>query len=316
MAQSTILAAGTTVATSSTVAVPPGGSVTLGLFVASGDIPNNVSAIVRVTTPGAEVNIGSLSKQTPTFLVPGPCTVQVLRQEAGGANVGVYAESAVGQPVEGNVASGTTDSGNPVKVGGVFNTTSPSPSTGQRVDLQVASRGSLYVNVKSDVDANLSRILTAASDAAPTSDTGLLVNNRNFNFDGTQFTRQRGDVVATSVLPGLSSTFWNYAAAAGGILNTTTAVTVKAAAGASVRNYISSLELEWEALGAATELAIRDGAAGTVIYRTKLGTAAGRKTINFPVPLRGTANTLVEVVTLTASVTGAVYANLQGFTAA
>ncbi len=120
MAQSTILAAGTTVTTSSTVAVPPGGSVTLGLFVASGDIPNNVSAIVQVTTPGAAVNIGSLSKQTPTFLVPGPCTVQVLRQEAGGASVGVYAESAIGQPVEGSVAHGGTESSvNPVLIGGL-----------------------------------------------------------------------------------------------------------------------------------------------------------------------------------------------------
>ena len=36
--------------------------------------------------------------------------------------------------------------------------------------------------------------------------------------------------------------------------------------------------------------------------------------INFNPPLRGTANTLVEIVTLTASVTGSVYCNLQGYT--
>lgn len=33
------------------------------------------------------------------------------------------------------------------------------------------------------------------------------------------------------------------------------------------------------------------------------------------VPLKGTANTLVELVTLTASVTGAGYCNVQGYTA-
>jgi len=38
--------------------------------------------------------------------------------------------------------------------------------------------------------------------------------------------------------------------------------------------------------------------------------------IQFPVPLKGTANTLMEVVTLTASGAGAVYVNAQGFTAA
>jgi hypothetical protein len=36
-------------------------------------------------------------------------------------------------------------------------------------------------------------------------------------------------------------------------------------------------------------------------------------TINFEPPLRGTANTLTEIVTLTA-VTGGVYCNLQGYT--
>ena len=107
---------------------------------------------------------------------------------------------------------------------------------------------------------------------------------------------------------------WNYAAAALGIVNTTTAVTVKAAAGASLRNYITNIQVMAEALGAATELVIRDGAAGTVIWRTKIP-AAGLPTmsIDFNVPLKSTANTLLEVATLTASVTGAVYVNLQGF---
>lgn len=107
---------------------------------------------------------------------------------------------------------------------------------------------------------------------------------------------------------------WQYAAAASGISNTTTAVTIKAAAGASIRNYVTSIQIATDTLGAATELAIRDGAAGTVIWRTKLNTTAGPLVqINFPTPLKGTANTLLEVVTLTASVTGAVYFSAQGY---
>ena len=109
---------------------------------------------------------------------------------------------------------------------------------------------------------------------------------------------------------------WNYAAAAAGILNTTTAVTVKASAGAGLRNYIAGVTLMSEALTTATEFAIRDGAAGTVLWRTKIPTGGLPTTqIRFPVPLRGTAATLLEVVTLTASGAGAVYANLQGFVA-
>ena len=130
--------------------------------------------------------------------------------------------------------------------------------------------------------------------------------------------RQRGDANGAVVQPALSSTFWNYAAASGGIVNTATAVTVKAAAGASVRNYVMSMQCAHDTLGAATELAIRDGAAGTVLWRGRLQTVAtdsSGATVNFEPPLRGTANTLTEIVTLTA-VTGGVYCNLQGYTGA
>ena len=117
------------------------------------------------------------------------------------------------------------------------------------------------------------------------------------------------------VAPSAPTAFWAYAAAAGGITNSTTAVTVKAAAGVGIRNYVASMQCHTDALGAATELAIRDGAAGTVIWRGKINTNGwlDGSEIAFNPPLRGTANTLVEIVTLTASVTGSVYCNLQGY---
>ena len=110
---------------------------------------------------------------------------------------------------------------------------------------------------------------------------------------------------------------WQYAAQSGGITNTTTAVTLVAAQAAGVRNYLTSLQLSSDALGAATEIAIRDGAGGTVLWRGKIGTAGitGVSTIQFSDPLKSTAATLLEVVTLTASVTGSVYVNAQGYIA-
>lgn len=112
------------------------------------------------------------------------------------------------------------------------------------------------------------------------------------------------------------ASMWRYAAAASGISNTSTAVTIKAAAGAGIRNYITGIQLSATALGVATEIAIRDGAAGTVIWRANLTTAAlAPLDIEFAVPLMGTANTLLEVVTLTPSGTGSVYFNAQGFAA-
>jgi hypothetical protein len=47
--------------------------------------------------------------------------------------------------VTGNVAHGSADSGNPVKVGGVYNAVAPSLLNGQRADLQFDSTGSLRV---------------------------------------------------------------------------------------------------------------------------------------------------------------------------
>ena len=110
---------------------------------------------------------------------------------------------------------------------------------------------------------------------------------------------------------------WVYAAASGGITNTTTAVTLVAAQAAGVRNYLTSLQLSSDALAAATEIAIRDGAGGTVLWRGKIGIAgiAGVSNIEFSTPLKSTAATLLEVVTLSASVTGGVYVNAQGYIA-
>jgi hypothetical protein len=214
----------------------------------------------------------------------------------------------------GNVASGTTDSGNGLKISGLFTTTPPTVTTGQRVDLQLSARGRIvneltqFGLIDGQSNANVGSFPAAGLTAVP-----LWVASSVFN--GTTWDRTRGDANGAVVQPALSSTFWNYAAATGGIVNTTTAVTIKAAAGASVRNYLNSIQLASDTLGAATEVAIRDGAAGTVLWRGKMQTASTATTdIVFNPPLRGTANTLMEVVTLTATVTGGVYVNAQGYT--
>jgi hypothetical protein len=108
---------------------------------------------------------------------------------------------------------------------------------------------------------------------------------------------------------------WSFASIASGILNTTVATTIKAAV-AGQRGNLASLQIQHEPLGAATELVVRDGAAGAVMFRMKLPltTAQAPILIHFNPPLRQAAvNTLMEVATLTASITGAVYVNAQGF---
>lgn len=136
-------------------------------------------------------------------------------------------------------------------------------------------------------------------------------------FNGTTWDRARGDVNGAVVQTwAMSGSRWSFAVATSGIANTTTAVTIKAAAGASVKTYLTSCQIDHDTLGGVTELVWRDGAGGTVLARKKLQvTAVEGAQVTFASPLAGTANTLMEVATLTA-VTGGVYVNCQGFTGA
>ena len=105
---------------------------------------------------------------------------------------------------------------------------------------------------------------------------------------------------------------WTYAAASGGITNTT-GVTAKAAAGAGVRNYISRVQVI-NGGTTATDVQIRDGAEGTVLWRGWAEENGGGVSAVFDPPLRGTADTLVEVACGTTG--SATYFNLQGYEAA
>jgi hypothetical protein len=85
---------------------------------------------------------------------------------------------------------------------------------------------------------------------------------------------------------------WQYAGATGGIVNTT-AVALNAAAGAGIRTYVAAIQY-FNSAAVASEIEIRDGS--TVIWR---GFVPASMTVPvqvvFPVPLRGTANTAMNV---------------------
>ena len=106
---------------------------------------------------------------------------------------------------------------------------------------------------------------------------------------------------------------WKYAAAAGGIVNTTTPVTLAAAGGAGLSAYITSMQIRAQALGNATEIVLLDGTAA-VYWRSEIGTAGLPLTeIVFENPIKLLANSSLTFATVTASGTGAVYVNAQGY---
>lgn len=229
-------------------------------------------------------------------------------------------DQAGGDATQGNVASGAADSGNPVKVGGKYNATLPTFVDGNRGDLQLDVNGNTRVSMNGQVVAGADAVSNAqtvslGNVANQTAGSNRLLAVAPAVFNGASWDRLRGNTTGSNVIPPSAGNSWQFAAGASGIVNTTTAATLKAAAGASVRNYLTSLQISHDALGGVTELVIRDGAAGTVIWRGKLQvTAAELPTIVFTNPLFGTANTLLEVAALTA-VTGGIYINAQGFVA-
>jgi hypothetical protein len=102
---------------------------------------------------------------------------------------------------------------------------------------------------------------------------------------------------------------WSYAAAAGGVVNTTDVV-LSAAAGAGLRRYIKSMTLSNNS-ATATEVVLKDGA--TIIWRGHLPANAPNLNIDFGTPLRTTANAALNFACITTA--AAVYVNAQGYTA-
>lgn len=91
MAQSTVLAAGLTAATSSDIVVAAGATVTVGLFSAV-KVPAYIRCAVHIDGPTGSQVIGALSGNNVTLTLSGPGTFFVTRP-AVGVSVGVFTEA-------------------------------------------------------------------------------------------------------------------------------------------------------------------------------------------------------------------------------
>lgn len=102
--------------------------------------------------------------------------------------------------VQGDVASGATDSGNPVKVGGIYESTATTYTNNQRGNLHIDTKGNLkstlYVNDAGQTPINYS---TDNSDGVATSSTATRIGTvtRSTVYNGTTWDRQRGDTNGT-----------------------------------------------------------------------------------------------------------------------
>lgn len=99
-------------------------------------------------------------------------------------------DSVTASNTTGNVASAGTDSGNPVKVGGVYNSTQPTFTNGQRGDLQLGSRGSLRTELFGPSSASGAAVISPGSDGASVQQ-ALQVNTQPYVYNGSTYDRQR-----------------------------------------------------------------------------------------------------------------------------
>ena len=104
----------------------------LKVYIAGSDTGGDDINIAQVN--GATVNVGTGAASTGT------------------QRVTTSTDSTIGTLTGGGVASGATDSGNPIKVGGIYNSTAPTFTNGQRGDLQI--------DVKGNVNANLGTLIS------------------------------------------------------------------------------------------------------------------------------------------------------------
>lgn len=158
-----------------------------------------------------------------------------------------------------------------------------------------------------DVLLTTQSAMPTALEARSTQKAAVTGSGRKVNAQGTMDGKQ---VVQLDSIPELQ---WAYAAVAGGIVSSVADVPIKAAGGATIRNYLKNIHISHDLLAAATEFVIKDGAA-TVLFRGKLQAAATEGfDIQFPTPLRSSLNAALNFALITA-VTGGVFVNAEGYT--
>lgn len=80
MTQSTILAPGTSTATSTDIVVGSGSIVTVGMFVTSGVTLQSDYITVTYKTPGVDAIVGYITTASPNLQLNGPGTFRAIRQ--------------------------------------------------------------------------------------------------------------------------------------------------------------------------------------------------------------------------------------------
>jgi hypothetical protein len=90
--QTSILAVGNTEATSATFNILSAATVTVGMYVSTGNFGAGAESVILQQTPGADIIIGKLSTLQPALSLASPGTYKVTRRQTGNT-FGIFTEA-------------------------------------------------------------------------------------------------------------------------------------------------------------------------------------------------------------------------------
>lgn len=265
---------------------------------ASLPLPSGAATSANQTTSNASLSsidgkLGSLGQK----LMAGSAPV-VIASDQSALPVSQATASNLNAQVVGNVASAASDSGNPVKVGGVFNSTVPAFTNGQRGDFQIDADGSLITKNEETREQTYSASAINITVAATPTDVFTITGSasKTILIKSISFT-------ANQTIPGWTNLILvrRSTANSGGTSTTQTNValdTNNAASTATVRSYtanptlgtlVGNLRSEKIAVGTPL-LQTGGGNSGTSVNNNSFSWTAGER--GQPIVLRGTSEVI------------------------
>ena len=114
--------------------------------------------------------------------------------------------SSLNAQVVGAVAAAAANAGNPVKIGGVVDSTLSVQTTGNISDLKMTTRGYLITTIGDGAGTVAAAKVTVPADALSNTTNFLFTHGAGLDYDGTTWNRHRGNEEATLLASGARTT--------------------------------------------------------------------------------------------------------------
>lgn len=162
-------------------------------------VPSTHAGSPATIADGSDVTLGATTDAAVTTSTTGTISGKIR------GLIAILTGTGGGGQVQGNVASGATDSGNPLKIGGIYKSTKDVLTTGQRGNAQLGTRGGLLASIYSNSDDREAGVVSSG-DASGQSQSGLITIPYNAVYNGTSWDRLRANIDTAALITGTAAT--------------------------------------------------------------------------------------------------------------